>query len=695
MTKVGMLGAGYILQAHATAVAALPDATLTMVADASLGRAQAAASRYGFAQSGGSIGDMAASDCDVVHILLPPALHLDAAATLVKAGKSVFLEKPMGLDSAACDALCDLAETRGLRVGVNHNFLFAPSYERLRAQIKGGEIGRIDQIHVNWHFGLVQLRYGPFDNWMLADPANIIFELMPHLAGFLIDLVGEPVLSTVAATNPAALPGGATVYRHWTIVGQAGNANIVLSLSLTDGHPERSLYVRGRGGSARLDFGRDFGGLSKTATDNPIFDAHDVADTVGKALRAQAATDRRRRLRAALAKRPDANPFEESVFRSINAFYAGGLDDRHNGRNGAKVIRLCENIVATATRSAPRDTVARTSAKPSAPTVLVVGGTGFIGRKLVEKLVAQNVAVRVLTRGARAAAMLFDGVDVDIVEGGHGNPETAKAALAGIDTVYHLAKTEGKRWQDYLDGDVAPTRVLGEAAAAAGVKRFIYTGTIDSYASADQRATIDNATPVDPAITRRNHYARSKAACEAVLRAIPGLPLVIIRPAIVIGEGAPPAHPGVARFPSETQVDYWGDGSNFLPLVLVDDVAEALALARTADGIEGKAMLVTGPPLMTAQDYVAELAKAMGTRITAAPRPAWRNWFADWVKEGAKNAVRHPNRRWPSLHDWASKSHRSRYDAAQTEASLGWEPVRDRDTLIKRGIADAVEAYLV
>jgi predicted dehydrogenase/nucleoside-diphosphate-sugar epimerase len=690
-----MLGAGYILQAHATAAAAVPGVELHMVADASLGRAQAAAARYGFSEAGGSIEAMAASDCDVVHILLPPALHLDAATTLVKAGKSVFLEKPMGLDSTACDTLCALAEKRGLRVGVNHNFLFSPTYERLRAQIQAGEIGRVDQIAVNWHFGLAQLRYGPFDNWMLADPRHIVFELMPHLGAFLIDLVGEPVLSTVSASNPITLPGGGIVYRHWTVVGHAGPTNIILSLSLTDGHPERSIYVRGRGGAARVDFGRDFGWLNKTATDNPIFDAHSMAEDTGKALRIQAASDRRRRLRAALGKRPDANPFEESIFRSIRAFYADSLDRRHDGRTGAKVIRLCENITAMANFPAPAKAVAKTSTKSSAPTVLVVGGTGFIGRKLVQKLVAQGVGVRVLTRGARAAAMLFDGLDVDLVEGSHGNRETAKAALAGIDTVYHLAKTEGKRWRDYLDGDVAPTRVLGEAAAAAGVKRFIYTGTIDSYASANRGTTIDNGTPVDPAITRRNHYARSKATCEALLGAIPNLPLVIMRPAIVIGEGAPPAHPGVARFPSETSVDYWGDGANFLPLVLVDDVAEALALARTADGIEGKALLVSSPPLLTAQDYVGELAKAMGTRIAAAPRPAWRNWVADLVKEGAKNAVRHPNRRWPSLHDWQCRSHRSVYDASATEAALGWTPVRDRDAMVERGIVDAVGAYLV
>ena len=689
-----MLGAGYILQSHATAVAAVPGLQLAMVADASLRRAESAARKFGFADAGNSVEAIAASDCEVVHVLLPPALHLEAASALVKAGKSVFLEKPMGLDSVGCDALCLHAAERGVRVGVNHNFLFGQTYERLRLRIQEGELGRIDQLHVNWHFGLAQLRYGPFDSWMLGDPRRIVFELMPHLGAFLIDLVGEPVLTNVAASNPITLPGGGVVYRNWTVVGRSGDANIILSLALTDGHPERSLYVRGRGGSARLDFGRDFGFIAKTATDNPIFDAYGQARSAATALSSQARSDRWRRLKSALAKRPDANPFEESIYRSIQSFYNKPFDPRHDGRNGAKVIRLCEAIVETAQIEVVAKSETRLPVRSSDATVLVVGGTGFIGRKLVARLSAEGIGVRVLTRGSKAAAMLFDGLGVDLVEGSHGDARVVEAALKGIDTVYHLAKTEGKRWQDYLDGDVEPTRVLGEAAAKAGVKRFIYTGTIDSYASADAGVTIDDSTPVDPAIARRNHYARSKAMGEAVLSAIPELPLVIVRPAIVIGEGAPPAHPGIASFPSETSVQYWGDGNNFVPLVLVDDVAEALALAHAADGIEGKSLLLTSPPLLTARDYVDELGKAMQTRIDAAPRPAWRNWIAECVKEGAKNAVRHPNRRWPSLHDWQSKSHRSIYDARMTEKALGWTPVHDREAMVRRGIVDAVKAFV-
>lgn len=173
-----------------------------------------------------------------------------------------------------------------------------------------------------------------------------------------------------------------------------------------------------------------------------------------------------------------------------------------------------------------------------------------------------------------------------------------------------------------------------------------------------------------------------------------GLPLVIMRPGIVIGPGSPPAHLGVGRFLSETRVDYWGDGTNPLPFVLVDDVADALARALDAPGIDGQTLLLTSPPLLTARDYVEAVSAHMGARIHGRTRPAWRYWASEMVKEIAKNAVRHPNRRWPSLHDWSCQSHRAHYDGRMSEEALGWRPVADRNAMIERGIAEAVRWFM-
>jgi nucleoside-diphosphate-sugar epimerase len=537
---------------------------------------------------------------------------------------------------------------------------------------------------------------------MLTAPANMLFEVGPHLGAFVLDLVGEPEIISAVAGDPIELPGAQTVFRQWTVIARVATTTVLLSISISPGHADRILRVRGRGGSAQLDFGRDIVWRDTNGSQNPIFDAYSTAERAARQLFHEAKRDRFRRLKSALSKRPDANPFEESIFRSISAFYANGVmkvDPRHDGHFGAGVVRLCEGVAAAASTGAASGGAIPVPRRPTQlkPRVLVVGGTGFIGRRLVRMLNDRGHSVRVLTRNPRAAALELDGQAVELFAGSHGDPKSAAEALDGISTVYHLAKCDGKQWQDYVDGDISPTRVLAQTALSAGVTRFIYTGTIASYASGNARDVIDNNTPVDPAIARRDHYARSKAACEHLLQAMQreaGLPLVILRPGIVIGPGSPPAHPGVGRFLSETRVDYWGDGRNALPLVVVDDVAEALLLSLDAPGVTGQTLLVTGPPLMSARDYVSAVEACMQARIDARSRSAWRNWAADMIKELAKNAVRHPNRRWPSLHDWQCTSHRARYDSRMTEQALGWHPINDREELKVRGIAQAVEWFM-
>lgn len=338
---------------------------------------------------------------------------------------------------------------------------------------------------------------------------------------------------------------------------------------------------------------------------------------------------------------------------------------------------------------------AASDGRVAADNILVTGGTGFLGRQLVDRLSLDGRSVRILTRAGVATDAVPDREGITAVRDDYRDPAAVERAMDGADVVYHLAKGTARNRRETLENEVEPTRRLAAAAVRQGVRRFVYVGSIDGYASARAGDTISQATPLDPRIDRRNLYARTTAACERVLLAMArdqGLPLVILRPGIVIGAGSSPIHYGVGCFADWDRLTYWGAGTHPLPFVLVEDVVEALVRALTVADIEGQSFLITDAPLLSARDYVAAMQMRANRAVQAAPRAIWRYWIADLVRELVKAAIRHPNRRRPSLHDWQCRAHRATYDSRGSVEALGWHPAGTRAALIERGIYPSVDA---
>jgi nucleoside-diphosphate-sugar epimerase/predicted dehydrogenase len=694
--KVGLLGAGYICDAHAQALQQRADVCIAAICDSAPERAAAASEKYGIPRVCTSLADLLAGELDVVHVLLPPDRHVAAARRIVESGRHVFVEKPMGLAAAECRALAELAARTQRRLGVNHNFLFMPSYQAMRRHAADGTLGRLDQVTISWMYPFALMESGRYDSWALRDPANLFLETGPHLVAFMMDLVGPLDEVHACASSPLELPGGGRVYRHWQAHGRKGPTAVSLLLSAVPGPAERSVLARGRGALARCDFDRDLYYCEPGAGDTPLRSLSAALGVAGQ-LGAAAGRNIFKSVLGTLKQAPSANPFTQSIAGSIGRFYEslnGAADARLEASFGADVIAQCERIVASAAPQPARGTRGEpVPIEMPRASVLVLGGSGFIGRHLVRALVARGLGVRVATRRAAAARMALSELPVELVEGDRADPSFLDTALAGIEVVYDLAKVEAARWDEYYRRDVLLTRRVAEHALARGVKRFIYTGTIAAHYSARPGQVITSATPLDPKISRRDHYARSKAACEAVLMELHrtrGFPVVIFRPGIVIGKGAAPSHAGVGRFLSGSRMRFWGDGRNKLPLVLVEDVANALVLALDKPGIEGRAFLLTDEPLMSGREYVDAVAAASGTRIRAAPAPAWACYAVELIKEMVKHAIRHPNRRVPSYRDVDCRSHRARYDSSSTRLALDWQPAGTRQALIARGIEEAV-----
>lgn len=702
--RVALVGAGYIGEWHAKSLKSFDRASLVAVCDKVHSRAADFARRFKVPRVYDSLETMLGTErLDAVHVLLPPNLHFQAASAILQAGVSVYIEKPMCVRVTECQRLIELAEERELKLGVGHNFLFAECYERLRSDLQSGILGTIDYLGITWHRELQQITQGPFDLWMLQEPQNAMLEIGTHCVSQLVDLVGPPDSLDATASNSIDLPSGHKFYRRWRINATKGQNYIDLRFSFVPGFGEYTIHARGSLGSATVDFERDTYVLRRHRALSEDFDRYAMLRDETKSVRRQA---RKTLWRYGVSKfLPGASggPYMLSIAGAMGAFYAGlcgrPLDDRISGRFATKVTELCEEITSSAEIIAQPRPSSRLSVKsaPSRAQILVLGATGFIGSRLTRALLASGQSVRVLVRcpGKVAADLLNSRLDCRA--GDLTNSEDLHDAMQGIDCVYHLARTNAKTWADYQRYEIDVTREIAKAALAAGVKRLIYTGTIDSYYAGIHAGKICEETPLDAQISRRNLYARAKAASEGVLLRMhreQGLPVVILRPGIVIGPGGSPTHWGIGMWWYASVCQIWGEGRSPLPLVLVDDVAAALVAAMHATGIDGESFNLVGDVRLSALEYLAEMNRHAGVRIQSSETSIVKFFCLDVFKWLVKVAIKHPDRRFPSYRDWESRTQRATFDCTRTKTRLNWNPVSDRDEFVCKGILEPLSEWL-
>ena len=700
--NVGFLGTGYIADWHVKALRSLPGTQLVAACDRDAGRVRAFAARYGVARIYNSLDTMLADgQLDAIHVLLPPDLHAANAAEIIDAGFHVVLEKPMATCVDACADLIERGRSKGIKIGVGHNFLFAPVYERLKNDLNSGKLGRIDEITITWNKELDQLRTGPFDSWMLRAPQNIILEVGSHLVVHMLDLVSSPQIVSVSATNPLDLPSGVRFFRRWHIEAGQSTTGLTLNLSFASGFSEHSIHVRGSLASATVDFERNTYLLHRHSKFGLDLDRFYMTMSEGNALNRQAWRSFSAVIFSKL-RRSIGNPYGESIASALHSFYTHIADStaaRLSPEFGRDVVGTCLEIGRRAgveakgltqpTSPAPSTLTTVTLEAKDRPGILILGATGFIGQELARQLIASGQSIRVLVRNASRLPPDLRNGKVDIAVGDLSRNAALTSALDGIRYVYHLARAHVKTWPEYEEHEVEVTRRVAEASLTAKVKRLIYTGTIDSYYAGAGAGTITENTPLDPHIGRRNYYARAKALSEQYLMSCyreQALPIVIFRPGIVIGQGSSPFHWGIGMWSWNAVCQVWGRGHNPLPFVLVEDVAQALVSALDVPGIEGESFNLVADSRLSALDYLHALEKCTGGEFQKIPTPPWKFYVVDVMKWMVKRAIRHSDQRRPSYRDWETRTQRAHFDCSKARNLLSWSPTSVQAEIVHRGV---------
>jgi NADH dehydrogenase len=229
-------------------------------------------------------------------------------------------------------------------------------------------------------------------------------------------------------------------------------------------------------------------------------------------------------------------------------------------------------------------------------TVLVTGGTGFVGGHIVHALRAREVPVRALVRDRRRGARLA-AWGVELVEGDVTDPASLPAAVAGADAVVHLVAIITGSRADFERVMAQGTRDLVLAARDAGVRRFVLMSALG--VSEQTRAT----TP----------YFAAKWEMERTTKES-GLEHTIFRPSFVFGKdgGVLPTFVKLARFAPVTPII--GPGTARIQPIWADDVAEYFARSLELPEAANRTFEIGGPDAPTWNEFWDRLKKVLGAR---------------------------------------------------------------------------------
>ncbi|MFL6293573.1 MAG: NAD-dependent epimerase/dehydratase family protein [Thermoanaerobaculia bacterium] len=242
--------------------------------------------------------------------------------------------------------------------------------------------------------------------------------------------------------------------------------------------------------------------------------------------------------------------------------------------------------------------------------VLVTGASGFIGGRLVERLVRQGADVRVLVRNPASAARLAR-FPLTFHLGDVTNTADLDRAVQGCDLVFHCAYgTTGSQKRRAWVNRVGTERTL-EAAHKAGVKRVVYLSTLMVYGQTAD-GDLDETAP-----RRRfgNAYSDSKLDAEGIALQYSRsgrVPVTILQPTAVYGPfgGVWTAQPLAALKTGRVILVNGGDG--LANAVYVDDLVSAMLLAAEKDAAVGEAFLISGPDTVTWRDLYDRFARMLG-----------------------------------------------------------------------------------
>lgn len=250
-------------------------------------------------------------------------------------------------------------------------------------------------------------------------------------------------------------------------------------------------------------------------------------------------------------------------------------------------------------------------------TAFVTGGSGFIGGRLIDRLIADGHAVRALARSDAAARKVRER-GAEPVLGDLGDAGALRAGATGAELAFHAAATLGDwgKAEDFQAGNVTGTENVLAASEGAGVRRFVHVGTEAALLAGQPLVNVDETAPLRPDSPAL--YSATKARAEQLVLAANrtgSFETVVIRPRFVWGRGDTTLLPTMTEMVRSGRFAWIGGGHHRTSITHVDNVVEGLVLGASR-GRGGNAYFVTDGEDVEFRGFVTEL---LGTQGVSAP----------------------------------------------------------------------------
>jgi predicted dehydrogenase/nucleoside-diphosphate-sugar epimerase len=461
--KVVLLGAGTMARHHAAAIQRLGEtARVVGVADPS---PDALAPMKSVAPHAVTAPDLARLltevEADVAHVCTPPSHHVAGARVALEAGLHVYVEKPFALDATEAAELLRLAADRGLRVCAGHQLLFETPSRKARELVPA--LGRV--VHVESYFAFRQVRSGRNGQPALSAEGQLI-DILPHPVYLLLSFLQDAAPGKPVEVEQIQVGRGGTIHA----LVRSGDVTGTLVVTLSGRPVENHVRLVGTNGSVNADYVRGTVqraiGPGASGIDKALAPYRLARQLVGGTT---VSLGRR------ILKRQKSYPGLVEMFEAFYGAIRGDCPAPMAPESILETVRVCQRIAASLRPAEERDVSAGPEVPSESPRILVTGGTGFLGREVLQQMRAAGVPVRSVARRSPPSWDRLPGVeyvDADLAEG------LSPDAVEGMEAVIHCAAETAGGWDAHERNSVGATEKLLMAAAEGGVRHVVYISSI-------------------------------------------------------------------------------------------------------------------------------------------------------------------------------------------------------------------------